>query len=306
MKLAIPDLISNSYFPAIAAVHLGYFADQGLDTTLELMVPVETAFEGMREGTVQFLGASAHLMAGGFPEWRGVKLICAQSQGMYWFLVVNKALGVKRGDLDGLDGLRIGAAPWVAVGLKRLLAERGIDPEARGIQIAPIPHAHGAGVNFGVAAAQALRDGRVDGFWANGMGAEIAALEGTGEVILDARRDLQGQPGFRYSLPVIAATDAFLAANPKASAAATRAISRAHQALKADVSLARRIGDDLFPSAQAELIEALVRRDLPFYSTELTPQTVDSMLQFSRDIGVIQGRPHYADIVAEGVDPVRA
>ena len=35
MKLAVPDLISNSYFPAVAAVELGLFAKQGLDVSLE-------------------------------------------------------------------------------------------------------------------------------------------------------------------------------------------------------------------------------------------------------------------------------
>ena len=43
MKLAVPDLISNSYFPAIAAVELGCFKREGLDVTLELIVPIEHA-----------------------------------------------------------------------------------------------------------------------------------------------------------------------------------------------------------------------------------------------------------------------
>jgi NitT/TauT family transport system substrate-binding protein len=30
MKLAIPDLISNSYFPALAASELGHFAREGV------------------------------------------------------------------------------------------------------------------------------------------------------------------------------------------------------------------------------------------------------------------------------------
>ena len=33
MKLAIPDLISPSYFPAAAAVELGFFKKEGLDTS---------------------------------------------------------------------------------------------------------------------------------------------------------------------------------------------------------------------------------------------------------------------------------
>ena len=137
MKLAVPDLISNSYFPAVAAVELGLFARQGLDVALELMVPIEQAFAAMRSGTLDFLGCSAHLMVGGFPEWRGARLLCAQAQGMYWFLVMRCDLGARRGELDVLKGRRIGAAPWVAMGLTRLLAEAGLDLERDAIRSHP-------------------------------------------------------------------------------------------------------------------------------------------------------------------------
>ena len=33
MKLAVPDLVSNSYFPAAAAVDLGFFKKEGLTVT---------------------------------------------------------------------------------------------------------------------------------------------------------------------------------------------------------------------------------------------------------------------------------
>ena len=36
MKLAVPDMISPSYFPAIAAIELGMFKGEGLDVKLEL------------------------------------------------------------------------------------------------------------------------------------------------------------------------------------------------------------------------------------------------------------------------------
>jgi len=39
VKLAVPDLISNSYFPAAAAVELGLFAREGLDVAIELIFP---------------------------------------------------------------------------------------------------------------------------------------------------------------------------------------------------------------------------------------------------------------------------
>jgi NitT/TauT family transport system substrate-binding protein len=301
MKLAIPDLVSNSYFPAIAAVELGFFAALGLDVTLDLMVPIETAFTGMRNGTVQFLGGSAHLMVGGFPEWRGIKLICAQSQGMYWFLVARADLGLSRGDLKGLRGLRIGAAPWVAMGLRRLLIEAGCEPERDGITIAPIAGAHGGGTNFGVMAAQALEDGRVDGFWANGMGAEIAVTRGVGTLLLDARRDREARHGFDYTMASVALTDDFLASHPQAAAAAVRAIVQAQRALKADVSLAGKVGRALFPPAEADMIVELVRRDLPFYDAAITPAFVSAMSTFSRDVGILKTPVTYADVVAPGM-----
>jgi len=182
MKLAVPDLISNSYFPAAAAVELGCFADEGLDVTLELIFPVDKAYAALRDGTVDFVGGSAHSALAAFPEWRGVKLLCAQAQGMYWFLVMHRDLGVARGDIAAVKGRSIGAAPWVELGLRRLLIEAGIDPARDRVSIAPVPGAQGAGVNFGLTAARALEDRKIDGFWANGMGAEVAVRRGVGQV----------------------------------------------------------------------------------------------------------------------------
>jgi len=44
MKIAVPDVISNSYFPAAAAVELGFFKQEGLDVSLELIFPVDQAY----------------------------------------------------------------------------------------------------------------------------------------------------------------------------------------------------------------------------------------------------------------------
>src|ERR1700756_383106 len=112
MKLAVPDLISNSYFPAVAAVELGLFKEEGLDVSLELVFPVDKAYRALRDGDVDFVGGSAHSALAAFPEWDGVKLLCAQARGMYWFLVMDKKLGARRGDLDVVKGRSIGAAPW--------------------------------------------------------------------------------------------------------------------------------------------------------------------------------------------------
>jgi NitT/TauT family transport system substrate-binding protein len=296
MKLAVPDLISNSYFPAVAAVELGFFAREGLDVTLELMVPVEDAMAAMRDGKLEFIGCSAHLLVGGFPEWNGVRLICAQAQGMYWFLVMRSDLAPRSGDLSIVKGRTIGAAHWVGMGLRRLLAEAAIDPVRDGVNITQIPGAHGKGMNFGVIAAQALEDRKVDGFWANGMGAEIAVRRGVGAVVLDARRG--GAPGFNYTMACVAATEAFIEHSPQAAAAAVRAIAKTQKALRENVALAAEVGRKLFPPGEAEFIVELVRRDLPYYDAAITPAFVGAMTQFSRDVGILNGSPSYEDVVA--------
>src|SRR5499433_4108370 len=127
MKLAVPDMISNSYFPAIAAAELGFFKQEGLDVEIELVFPVDKSYEALRDGAVDFVGGSAHSALAAFPEWQGVKLLCAQAQGMYWFLVMHRDFGARRGDIDIVKGRRIGAAPWVEMGLRCLLVAAGLD-----------------------------------------------------------------------------------------------------------------------------------------------------------------------------------
>src|SRR5271154_294733 len=214
MKLAVPDMISNSYFPAVAAVELGFFRDEGLDVSLELIFPVDKAYAALRDGAVDLVGGSAHAALAAFPEWQGVKLLCAQAQGMYWFLVMHKDFAAKRGDIAAVKGRSIGAAPWVEMGLRRLLVEAGIDLERDKVKIAPVPGALAAGVNFGVTAAKALEDGKIDGFWANGMGAEVAVRRGIGTVVLDVRRGDGPKPCFDYTMAAIAATDRLIERAP--------------------------------------------------------------------------------------------
>ncbi len=301
MRIAIPDLISNSYFPVIAAAELGCFKREGLDVGLELVVPVENALAALKDGSLEFLGCSSHLVVGGFPEWHGAKLLCAQSQGMYWFLVMRSDLNPVRGDLSIVKGRRIGAAYWVGMALRRLLTERGIDPERDGVQIAPIPGAHGAGMSFGVMAAQALEDGRVDGFWANGMGAELAVRRGVGTVVLDARRDA-GVPD--YTMASVVASDELIARRPEVAAAAVRAIGTAHRALRQNVDLALEIGHRLFPKTEAGLIVDLVRRDLPHYDPAISREAVGRMVDFSIAAGILKRRPQYEEVVATRFAPL--
>src|SRR6266567_4902169 len=242
MKLAVPDMISNSYFPAIAAIELGFFKREGLDVALELIFPVDKAYAALRDGTVDFVGGSAHSALAAFPQWQGVKLLCAQAQGMYWFLVMHADFGAKRGDLGVVKGRSIGAAPWVEMGLRHLLIEAGIDLARDQVKIAPVPGAQGAGVNFGVTAAKALEERKIDGFWANGMGAEVAVRRGIGTVVLDVRRGDGPKPCFNYTMASVAATDRLIDASPETAAAAIRAIVKTQAALQTDPSRAAEVG----------------------------------------------------------------
>ena len=235
MKIAVPDLISNSYFPAAAAVELGFFKQEGLDVALEMIFPVDKAYAAMRDGAVDFVGGSAHSALAAFPEWKGAKLLCAQGQGMYWFLVMRSDLKPKRNDLSIVKGRSIGAAPWVEMGLRRLLIAGGIDLARDNVTIAPVPGAVGAGVNFGVTAAKALEEGKIDGFWANGMGTEVAVRRGVGTVVLDIRRGDGPKGCFDYTMASIAATDELIEKIRRA-AAAVRAIVQTQQALRQERS----------------------------------------------------------------------
>jgi len=298
MKLAVPDLISNSYFPAAAAVELGFFAREGLDVSLELIFPVNKAYEALRDGTVDFVGGSAHSALAAFPDWAGVKLLCAQGQGMYWFLVLHSRFGAQRGEVGIVRGKRIGAAPWVDLGLRGLLAEAGIDVVADQVSIAPVPGAAGAGVNFGVTAAKALVAREIDGFWANGMGTEVAVRSGAGSVVLDVRRGDGPPAAFNFTLAALAATDAFIAERPEAAAAAVRAIVATQRALAADPELATKVGAKLFPAAEAQLIAELIRRDLPYYSAAISPATVTGMNAFAQGTGILTADVPYEAVVA--------
>ena len=298
MKIAVPDLISNSYFPAAAAVELGFFRQFGLDVSLEMIFPVDKAYRALRDGEVDFVGGSAHSALAAFPEWDGCKLICAQGQGMYWFLVMRADLDPRRGDLSIVKGRRIGAAPWVEMGLRRLLGEAGIDIAKEGVTIAPVPGATGSSVNFGLTAAKALEEGKIDGFWANGMGTEVAVRRGVGKVVLDVRRGDGPKACFNYTMASVAASDRLISEHPDIAANAVRAIVATQAALRAQPELAAKVGAKLFPPQEAALIADLIRRDLPYYDAGISPAFVEGMNGFARDIGILSGQPRYDQVVA--------
>jgi ABC-type nitrate/sulfonate/bicarbonate transport system substrate-binding protein len=299
LRVAIPDLISPSYFPVIAAVELDFFMREGLDATIELVFPQTRIYEELRDGHLDFVAGAAHAALYVFQNWNGCRLLAALSKHMYWFLVLRKDLGAGRGDLAAVKGLRIGAAPGPVDGLKRMLVESGIDPE-REVEIGPVPRSAHAGVSFGLAAAKALEEGKVDGFWANGMGAEVAVRSGIGTLVIDARRGDGPASARDYTFAAFVATQKTIEQQPATVAAAVRALVGAQQTLKRDPGCALQAAKRLFPETEAGLIAELIGRDAPYYDAAISTQSVDALNRFTRDLGLLTEEAPYDHVVATG------
>ena len=110
------------------------------------------------------------------------------------------------------------------MGLRRLLVEAGIDVQRDEVTIAPVPGAFGTNINFGLTAANALEAGQIDGFWANGMAAEVAVRRGVGTVVLDVRRGDGPRCCFNYTMASLATTDHLISEDPDIAAGAVRAM----------------------------------------------------------------------------------
>jgi NitT/TauT family transport system substrate-binding protein len=298
MKVVIPDLVSNSYFPTIAAVEMGFFKDEGIDAELELIYPVDNCYRALRDGKCDFVGGSAHSVPSAFAEWQGAKLLGTLAQGTYWFLIMRSDLNAKRGDLSCVKGRKIGAAPMIDIGLKELLKESGIDPVRDNVQIAPPPMPAVPNVSFGVNAAKAMEDGKIDGFWANGMGAEVAVKRGTGTLVLDARRGDGPKSLYGYTFGALVTRADLVEKTPDQAAAAVRALVKTQKALKADPKRATKVGEKWFPAFEASLIATLVERDLPYYDPAISKGAFDSMCKFAQTVGLTKGVGKYEDVVA--------
>src|SRR5919197_5094368 len=120
MKIATPDLVTNSYFPALAAEELGLYREEGLDAHVELLPALE-AVTALRDGAVDFVAGGAHTMLLAFPQWTGAKLVVTLSQGTPWLLVVRADLPARRGDINAVRGLRLTAAEGPDLALKQML-----------------------------------------------------------------------------------------------------------------------------------------------------------------------------------------
>lgn len=297
IKIATPDLVTNSYFPALAAEELGLYREEGLDAHVELL-PSLDAVNALRDGAADFVAGGAHTTLLAFPGWKGAKLVVTLSQGTPWLLVLRADIRARRGDVAAVKGLRIGAASGPDRVFLRLLQEAGVDPARDGVAIAPVPGGTDPGASFGVTAAAALERGLVDGFWANALGSETAVRRGVGRIIVDVRRGDGPPEAGLYTFAALSTTDALISREPERVAAAVRAIVRAQAVLRRDPARATEVGKRRFPPAAAEIIAAVVERDLPFYEPAIGERAVSVMNGFARSIGLLAAPVAYEDTVA--------
>src|SRR5439155_1418231 len=271
LELWIGDVVPSKSMPVTVTCLNDQSSMLAAVTLKELGYQHVSVLDGyaLRDGAVDFVAGGAHTILLAFPNWSGAKLVVTLSQGTPWLLVLRADLPARRGDVGAVKGLRIGAAPGPDRAFMRLLHEAGIDPVRDGVSVAPVPGATARGASFGVLAAAALERGDVDGFWANALGSETAVRRGVGTIVVDVRRGDGPPDAGHYTFAALSTTDALIAREPERVAAVVRAIVRAQQILTKEPARATEVGRRRFPPAAADIIAAVVERDLPFYDPRI-------------------------------------
>src|SRR5262249_8330958 len=92
--------------------------------------------------------------------------------------------------------------------------------------------------------------------------------------------------------------EALIAREPERVAAAVRAIVRTQRRLAREPARATEVGRRRFPPAAAEIIAAIVERDLAFYDPVVHESAVAAMNGFGQAIGLLAAPVAYEEVVA--------
>ena len=299
MLIAVPDLVTNSYFPALAAEELGFYRTEGVDAHVELLAPA--------------LGAMA-----GRSRWPGAGSGHRRSHDPDGFSRVEGCEGGRRRCPGYAVAARASRRPPCCArgraGRQRTTHRRGART-GRGAQTCPRrfrnrrrprsrpdrPRAGDGAARHIVrrtAAAAALESGQIDGFWANALGSETAVRRGVGKIVVDVRRG-DGPPGAgHYTFSALIVTEALIERSFEQVAAAVRAIVKAQRTLRANPARATEVGQRRFPAAASEMIAALVERDLPFYDPTVHEEAVRATNEFSRALGLLSEPVAYGQVAS--------
>ncbi|HZN53115.1 MAG TPA: ABC transporter substrate-binding protein, partial [Methylomirabilota bacterium] len=144
----------------------------------------------------------------------------------------------------------------------------------------------------------AIEQGVSDGYWGNGLRADLGVKRGIAKILLDVRRG-DGPPAARHwTFPALATTERLVKEQPDVATGAVRAIVKTQRALRANPQLAVKAAQRLFPAEEASLIAFEVARDTPFYDPTITEAMVAHISRFAREIGALQGEVRYDELVA--------
>ena len=295
MRIAIPDFVSSTHIALIAAQELGLFADEGQEVDI-VHIPLMQGLESLRDGMVDFCSGAAHAPVMIFPDWRGVKLVAALMQGTHWILVMRSGLA-KRGEIEAVKGRRIATDRGPDLVFKYLLRQSGIDIERDQVEIGPLA-TDDPNMSFGVAAARALADGRVDGLWANALGCELATQLGAGSVIIDPRRGDGPIGAGNYSFAALATTESKIETEPERVEAVIRALARAQSVIRQDPARATGVARKLFPPVEAELMDQILVRDAEFYQPSISMEAIGEMNRFATGVQLLSSPVPYEQVVA--------
>src|SRR5215472_17245689 len=219
MRLTVADAISPSYFVAIAAIELGFFRREGID--VEFVFSPPNPSQALKDGTIDFFGGSPFTGLRAFPGWRGAALLCALSQYTYWFLAVRSDIECEQGDVSAVKGLRLSASADPGLTMKRLLEEAGIDLGRDNVRIVPSPRR--TSPNWAWDGVDAIEQGVSDGYWGNGLRADLGVKRGIAKILLDVRRG-DVQPASRnFFYKDTATTERLVKEHPDIAAGAVRA-----------------------------------------------------------------------------------
>jgi NitT/TauT family transport system substrate-binding protein len=295
MRIAVPDFVSSTFVPLIVAKELGLFKQEGQNVEI-VHIPGLGGIEALRDGTVDLSAGPAHSPPVIFPEWCGVKLLASIAQGMPWMLVMKADLA-KRGEIAAVKGRRIAVDRGPERVFRYLLRQTGIDIERDHVELVS-PPTNGAAISFGVAAGRALAEGRVDGFWANVLGCELAVHLAGACVVIDTRRG-DGPPGAgNYSFAALVVKESLIEAEPERIEAVIRALVRAQSMIRHDPIRAAEVARKLFPPVEAELMGQILPRDAEFYRPSITTDAIDEMNRFVKAVGLLSSSVPYEQIVA--------
>ena len=300
MRITVADAISPSYFVAIAAVQLGFFKEEGVE--MEFVFPPADPSQALRDGVVDFYGGSPYTGLHRFPGWRGGAVLCALAHYTYWFLAVRSDLNCERGDVRAVKGLRLSASVLPGLTLKRLLEEAGIDFQRDNVRLVASPRR--ISQNWAWDGVDAIEQGVADGYWGNGLRADLGVKRGIAQILLDVRRG-DGPPAARtWTFPALITTERLVKEQPDSAAAAVRAIVKTQRALRAAPQLAAKAAQRLFPAEEASLIAFEVARDVEFYDATVTEEMIAHASRFAREMGVLEGEVRYGELVATQFAPL--